>query len=454
MRKWIFRFLLLIVFLLIVYVPKDTLFRDDIWKMDHPPIPIISDEQAESIFAKLDSEIHRVEALGKYQVSTAYAFDEKVHYLQYATDFPVVTRHDKFGFLLFGDEAEYARPVNNKTWTYRRYSDDLKKRLGWSEAEYSDLEALKVRDEYSRRFWHPEMKRYPQGRHLYHIINNRLHLGLCLVCGLLLWKLSRVRWVLRKLFNKRALQTACYFVTLCLSVFVQPAVAQQIIGKLKKKNKKEEQPISGQNSLPASISALRPKTTLRLDIFGDATHDRQQFVSLTLPVSDRFDVAVFNQNRQAVKDGPKLSLLAAGIGTRLSKQVRLTAIAGPQYSPNKDRVDQVTAFLNLSFETRTLQATIINRLSWGVDGETLFADRHVTIVRADPMPQWLAVESEIRRSKGGVNENFLGPVFKIGQKIPTGRLKKLFGGLYFYPHFDFVKDNWDVRVGLTYNFAW
>lgn len=441
------------VFGLLAYIPKGTLYRYNSWRFERPVSVLYTDGYAKERLAQLKTEITEAKTAGKYSVTQSYRIDEELQMLIYGLHYPEIsTEH---GFISYGDEAESVRGGMWMAWSLQHLSSETRLRFAGSAQEIATYKQLQNADEKTRRFWFPELERYATNRYFYGLLTDRVFLGVLFIFMLLLARLTAVGWVFRKLLNRQALQAVCQFVILCLSIFACPAAAQQATAKMKKKDKQKNEFVLASEEAKSSASATSPpaKKELSFEVFSDFRHERQEILRLTWPASNRNRFVLLSQNRQAAEGGPAFSLLAAGL-THKVKNVTITSVAGPQFSLDKGRFDQVAAFATISVKTKHSQTVLINRLSWSPGSEAPFVDRHVLITNISPMPNWLALEGEVRRTRNGVDENFWGPLLKIGGVFRKGVVKRTLGELYAYPYFDLVRKNWDLRFGLSLSFAW
>lgn len=425
--------------------------REKIWRYEKPfPVQFREDYVSRRL-DEIEAKIKTAENTGHYPVIIAYQTDRVLRLLAYGSHFPSV--YTTYGIIGYGDEAETVPPNIWRIWNLENTSAEMRKRYSGTPSELTEYDRLKTVSAEDRAFWFPELKSYWKTRYLHSLVNTRLWLVLVLVLFSLfcLWK--RTGWMVRKIFSKQTFQFFSYFMVFCLSFFTAPALMAQAAGSKKKKEKKQIEEIIHAVAVQSPTAHEPPKNTITLGLFGDFTHDRQEFAKLTRPINAKTDLVLFNQNRQAANGGPKFSLITAGLRLKLGKAFTLAGFAGPQFSLDKSRVDQMAAFFVASASNKNNEISVTNRLSWGIDGKIPFANRHIISIRVVPMPRWLAAGVEIRRSKGGINENFWGPIIKVGQLFRPGRWKQFLGGLYFYPFFDFAKKNWDIRTGITFSFA-
>jgi hypothetical protein len=436
------------------YIPKTTLYQESIWSFDKPDVGTITDDEALRRLYYLVKDISAAQTAGNYPVRQAYNIDRELRLLTYKLDFPKIG--DEHSFLTYGDEAEYVRGPMWLAWDLEHLSQKVRMRFSGSAGELVEYTALQNATEKDKKFWFPELKRYPRTRYLCSLINTRVTLAASIFALLFFLRFAWIGCVFRRIFNPRTLQATCYFIGFCLSFFASPALAQTLSAKAKKKEKqRNEQPLVSQAApLPAASPPPAPKSEFYLEAFGDFSRDRQQILRFTRQMSARTAAVIFNQNRQSLSGGTKLSLFAFGLRHKPNRSLTFSLFGGPQLSPEKGRVDQITFFAVAGYQKSPIWTNLVNRFSWGIDGQARFADRHVVTARVRPMPAWLAVEAEIKRTGNGVEENFWGPLLRVGRIFRSNPAKRLLGGLYIYPYRDFVKGNWDFRMGLAFNRAW
>lgn len=272
--------------------------------------------------------------------------------------------------------------------------------------------------------------------------------SMLLMMGFVAVMLDRRGWKVRNLIPPEALKWVGYILSLFVSFGCAPATAMQLFKQAKKDEQQKVLVWAGQKH---ALSASDRPAEAKLDVFGDGRHDRQLILTVSKPVSRLVDMVCINQNRQSLTSDSKLAHFGLGLKVQLSKRLSATITTGPQYALEKGRVDSFTTFLIGSYKSPDFTVTSVNRFSRGLDGKVAPSHRHITQVRAGPMPEWLQLQWEYKRSCGVTGEDFRGVYLGIGKAL---RLKsRWLKGLYAFPHYDIVRNNWDVRLGWTRAFA-
>lgn len=453
MKKKLWYAALLLGVALALYVPETTLYRENIWRYEHIPGLHIQEWQAKEMFRAVEAEVRAAQRMGTFTPALKYRLDETIQKVRFGLDVPDVYTIPGTTVLGYQDESEVPPRLYWEGYRLEDLSREATKQANWGPAEYAEYQQM-VSHREVWEIWHPELKRFPKTRYLAGLTRDRLGLLVPLGLMLLFVRLSHVGWVFRRLFSRQALQLFGYLLTLGLSVCTAPAVAQQVLAKVKKKQPVAEEPLDQNPAGPPPNTDLpkRPTGELHVEAFGDLTHDRQQFWLFTERLSTRFSFAAMNQNRQALSRTSSLTFVGLGLKVRLTGRLSLTALSGPQQEWGKGRVDQHTTFVNVGYHSPRLNLLLVNRFSRGLDGKAADAHRHIVAARAGPMPKWLSAEVEVRRAKGAWSESFWGPMVSYGQLLPK-KVRGWFGGLYAWPHYDFCKRNWDVRLGYARDFA-
>ena len=131
----------------------------------------------------------------------------------------------------------------------------------------------------------------------------------------------------------------------------------------------------------------------------------------------------------------------------------VTTTFGPQWTYEKGALDRLVWFTNAVWNRKQFSFLTVNRWSFGLDGRSPFANRHIQTVRGLPgFPSWLALNGEELRLgvKAGKKwkELFFGPLVDVGK---LSRLKFL-QGFYLFPTWDGAKGNFDIRLGYSRTF--
>lgn len=454
MKKKLWYVVLLLCATTALYVPEATLYRDHLWRYEHIPGLHIQEREAKEMFQAIEAEVRDAQEMGTFTPALKYRLDETIQKVRFGLDLPEVYVVPGTRVLGYQDESEVPPKLYWDGYRLEELSREAMKRAGWGPSEHAEYQRLRFRPEVSR-IWNPELKRFPKTRHLAGLTRDRLGFLVSIALLSLLLRLSHVGWVFRRLFSRQTLQATGYLLTLGLSFCTTPAVAQQLLTKVaKKRSVAQEEPLRHTDTEPAPghEPPKRSAGDLHVEAFGDLTHDRQQFWLLTKRLSARFSLAVMNQNRQATSGASSLTFAGLGLKAKLTERLSLTALSGPQQEWKKGRVDQQTTFVNVGYRSPSVSLLFVNRFSRGLDGKAQDAHRHIVAARAGPMPKWLSAEVEVRRSKGTWSESFWGPMVSYGQLLPKN-VRGWLGGLYAWPHYDFCKRNWDVRLGLARDFS-
>lgn len=248
----------------------------------------------------------------------------------------------------------------------------------------------------------------------------------------------------------QAMRWASYALSMAISICGANLCRAQQIGKdevIKKQGK------SLQIFVPARPLAIsgppNPKpstgTTYKLDLFGDVRHDRQALLTVS-----RGKFVFFTQNRQTADRKSAFSYLSIGPKFKPLPYLTVTTTIGPQWTYEKRAFDRLVWFTNAVWNKGQFSFSTVNRWSFGLDGKSPFAHRHVQNVRGLPgFPSWLALTGE--ESYGGRKwkEWFFGPTVSVGKLF---RIKGFFGNLNLFPMWDAAKGNIDIRLGYTRTF--
>ncbi len=248
----------------------------------------------------------------------------------------------------------------------------------------------------------------------------------------------------------QAIRWASYTLSMTISVCGANLCRAQQIGK---DEVKKEHGRSLQVSVPAQSLAIsdppNPKlstgTTYKLDVFSDVRHDRQAILAV-----GRGKFVFFNQNRQTADRKSAFSHLGIGLKIKPFKYLTTTTTIGPQWTYEKKTVDRLVWFTNAAWNKGQFSFLAVNRWSFGLDGRSPFANRHIQAVRGLPgLPSWLALNGEESHAGGKWKELFFGPVIDVGKLFRT---KGFFRNFYLFPMWDGTKGNLDMRLGYTRTF--
>lgn len=186
-------------------------------------------------------------------------------------------------------------------------------------------------------------------------------------------------------------------------------------------------------------------TAYKLDIFGDGRHDRQALLTVS-----RGKFVFFNQNRQTTDRKSAFSYLSIGPKIKPFPYLTVTTTIGPQWTYEKRTFDRLVWFTNAVWNKGQFSFLSVNRWSFGLDGRSPFANRHIQTVRGLPgFPSWLALNGEELYAGRKWRELFFGPVVDVGKLFRT---KGFFRNFYLFPMWDGAKGNLDVRLGYTRTF--
>lgn len=248
----------------------------------------------------------------------------------------------------------------------------------------------------------------------------------------------------------QAVKWVSYALSMAISICGANLCRAQQIGKdeVKKEQGKSLQ-IFASPRAPAISDPPNPKpnpgTTYKLDVFGDGRHDRQALLTV-----GRGGFVFFNQNRQTADRKSAFSYLSIGPKIKPLQYLTIITTIGPQWTYEKKTLDRLVWFTNATWNKRQFSFLTVNRWSFGLDGKSPFADRHIQTIRGLPgFPSWLALNGEESHAGGKWKELFFGPVVDIGKLFRT---KGFFRSFYFFPMWDAAKGNIDMRFGYTRTF--
>lgn len=433
------------------YIPDSMLYRESIWSYERLPGIRITKGDAERELGELRSKLQAAEKKGSYSAQQKYEIDETLQKIRFGLDLPVSYTIPGTTIVGYTDEAEVPDKSYWEVYRLESGSLDLAKQVGWAAASEAEYKRLRSRPEV-QQIWNPQLKKYAKSRHVATLAQQRIWPLALFLLALLIWKLSRLGWVFRRLFSRQTLQFIGYLLSLGLSVVATPALAQQLIFKLRKE-KRSDNKVEWLVPLPVPLdSPPLPHGEVRVETFGDFTHDRQEIVSGSYRITERLGLAFMNQNRQSATGPGALSFGGLGLKLRLFRPFTVTALTGPQYEWTKGRVDQQVTFVNGAYRSPRATITVVNRFSRGLDNNVSPAHRHILSIRAGPMPKWLTAQAEVKQTRGMWTESFWGPSVSYGQFLPR-RVRNWLSGLYFFPHYDFIRRNWDLRFGFVKSFA-
>lgn len=446
MRRKIYRTFLVCLLALLIWQFREALSQGGVtvlWTYEKNALFVQDEKRAKIRVAALREKIENIEKSGAYDAVEASRLEDALMILNTQIRFQGDEQN-------FSTMREWAPGVYWEVWSTQHKSRQLRIKLWRPEQtdafEKSQLERWKS--------W-PGPVPIPEVS-FYKTTLMPLMLGMVLVLALLGFDvLHQHRWQLRKLFSGRLLNVFGWLFTLLISLNTAgTAVAQQLLAKLKKEQQVTSEVVKDGRHTPAVGDPPEGKKTqiiVSTEIFGDTRHDQQQFLVLESPFKKRVSGVAILQNRQSADGLSATSYLGLGVRLKL-RWFLFTGTTGPQYEVMKSRLTTQVTFANLRFAIKPLSILSINRVTRGIGRKTVDAHRHIISIRAGPLQQHLAFQTEFLRVRELWRENFWGGVWFAGQLMPK-KLKPWLGGFYAYPHYDFSLHNWDIRLGLTKTFT-
>lgn len=241
----------------------------------------------------------------------------------------------------------------------------------------------------------------------------------------------------------RGLQWANWFMSLVLSAAVPGLAKAQ--NKICNETKTDKNCTLRIDSVPPSAPPKpRTQTTYNLEVFTDSRHDRQASLRI-----NRGQLLFLNQNRIAADGTSVFSHIGFGGRFKLGKTVTTSITWGPQFTYEKGSIDRSVLFTSVAYSRGATAFLSVNRLSFGHQAKTFFANRHIQRLTFKPLPSWISLNTEELHTNGRFRELFLGSMIDVGKPLKLGFLK----GLYVFPFWDAAKGNFDMRFGYTHVFS-
>jgi len=236
---------------------------------------------------------------------------------------------------------------------------------------------------------------------------------------------------------------------------IQRCIREEIKGKetqgAKAAEKISEIYVEGRRPLAAAVmaSALtfnpclaqtkeKKSIAAQVEIFSDWSLERQLWFRFYLG-----PWIVYNQNRLSADGKSFFSHIGAGRNFQLTKDISATFMMGPQYTLPLNQIDRVVGFVNFRLQTTVLDLVLNNRLSWGLNSKTPFAQKHVQNIGISYI-SWIRLRSEEVRSIRKWREFQVGPEFHFS--------KSFLKYLKFWPYYDFARHSADLKIHFILNF--